>query len=512
MRQQSPRHRRSRTRHECDRICGNTKPVGAGLAVEAEWQVTFTIPTCNDAVFNGIMEWNFGASYAIDHEGVTTRTIRGYLVIANNRNRPGDRAVPRSADAFRAAITPGLLRGFKRESQEFTLAPNKSKLEYVFVDKEIGTNAPGDGILSAEASESISSVSGQAPLLRWTKTFRATYTLQPGRDVTAVWDAFFDTIKDRQKEARSRNPGVSLIPKHFSAEDPSVYGPRQKVSLSMSYDVAGVYLAAALSATGLWKPIPNSDYRLWANSTATSFGPRGAAGLRFDVGDDKLIDLCRAETPPPTHDLREGNGNINIIGQIGAAIGTGVAQQFFTQLQSALAPTKASSWLHYEIYSRVVIDSGAMVVKTLPDEPLTRAELRTDTWNVGQIGRLPLGTNNALPQVAKPPGGSLQAEFPGPNGVGDTGIQYRTTPTVHVYLTGRAVRYGFGIPHPQLVSVDGLPATLISTGAPGEGFNSGIVGYSLYPVFGAKWNLHYVVPGLKAAPGAPYNPLWAPIG
>ena len=213
------------------------KPVGAGRAVEAEWQVTFTIPTCHDAAFTGVMEWNFGVTYSIDADAVTTRTTRGHLVVANNRARPGDRAVTRSADTYRAAVTPGLLRGFKRESQEFTLSLDKSKLEYVFVDHEIGSNAPGDGILSAEASETITSAPGKDYWVQWIKTFRTTYTIAPGRSVEVAWKAFFATIADRLKEARARIPRVLQIPINFTAEDPSVYGPQQKVSLSLTYKV-----------------------------------------------------------------------------------------------------------------------------------------------------------------------------------------------------------------------------------------------------------------------------------
>ncbi|MBP3956767.1 hypothetical protein J8F10_15955 [Gemmata sp. G18] len=215
------------------------------------------------------------------------------------------------------------------------------------------------------------------------------------------------------------------------------------------------------------------------------------------MGNDKLVDLCRAEVPP--------------VSAGGGAPGAGPGPGFGGMLTANLfpPPTKDASWLRYEVHTRVVMDTGAMVVKTLPDEPLERAELRSDTWNVGQTGALPLAAGSALPPVVKKPGGSLQAAFAGS---GDTTIQHRTTPAVHVYVTGVAVRYGYDIPHPQLISVNGFPATLITDGTPGEGFKSRVVGYAAYPVFRASWNLHYVVPGLRTTPGALPNPIWAPPG
>lgn len=45
-----------------------------------------------------------------------------------------------------------------------------------------------------------------------------------------------------------------------------------------------------------------------------------------------------------------------------------------------------------------------------------------------------------------------------------------------------------------------------ANGAPGEGFVSGVVGNSLDPVSGARWNLRYVVPGLTALGARPFYP------
>lgn len=487
-------------------------PVGAGLTTRVEWSVSFSIPTCADAVYTGVLEWNFGVAYALDGDGVTTRTTSGHVTIANNRLAPGDRSVPRSADAFRSAVVPGLLRGFKRESQTFTLSLDKNKLDYTIEDRELGGNTPGPGLTSAEATESVTNPDPKN-YFRWLKTIQGTYTVAAGYDVGAAWDAFFKTVRHRQNDSYTRIvPRPLLMPVNFTSTDPAIYAPRQKVQLSFSYYIVIATLVQALKASGQWQSVPNSTYREWSTKIGSAFTPRSSADLRFDVGDDALIDLCGYKAVPPssttstpTTSTPSSNPQHSPLFSAVIGAGRGIASGAAGDLIANLfpPPTKDSSWLAYEVYTKIVTDTGAVLVKTLPPAPLVRAQNGQTSWDVA-LNKLPTTDDRTFPAVVAPSSGQSASSQP-PD---DTAIQYRTTPTVHVYLSGRAVRYGFDIPHPQLLSVNNLPATLMPA-VGDEGFSSGVVGNSIYPIFGAHWNLHYVVPGLSRM-SSPPNPLRVP--
>lgn len=483
------------------------RPVGAGRATEAEWQVTWRAPVCADATFAGVAEWNFAVSYTLDADGVSTRTTRGHVTVANNRSSATDRRVRTSADFYRENVVPPLLPGFKRESQNYDLSEDKSTLNYEVVDRELGGNTPGPGLTSAECSETVVNPIPRNGYL-WMRTVRGSYTLAPGRGVIYAWNAFFRTVFDRMGEMRKNIPGVNIVPVTFNVEDPNLYGTRQKVNLSITLQIASATLSDMLGGSGLWTPVPNSSWRAWVTDLKgplnDPFGARGSAGLEFNVGDDALIDLCKKTAVPAgkgeaslSAGIRPSSAVILAAEAIQAGFGAKLAARF-------PAPTPAASWLHYEVYARVVLDTGAVLTKTLPARPLERAPGTGGVWDVLRDG-LPAGVKAVVPPVVK------TSANRGNRPPADTGIQHRTTPTAHVYLTGRAARYGFDIPHPQVVSVGNLPATLMTTGRPDEGFVSGVVGGLVYPVFAAQWNLHYVVPGLTAG-GAPPNPYLDPGG
>src|SRR5262249_13716438 len=104
------------------------KAIGAGRAVQATWTVTFCIPVCDDAVYEGIREFTYTVRYSIDRAGYTTRYYDAELKIAQTRTNPNAKAPATSADEFREDATPPTIRGFRRASQDFQLSSDRNTL------------------------------------------------------------------------------------------------------------------------------------------------------------------------------------------------------------------------------------------------------------------------------------------------------------------------------------------------------------------------------------------------
>jgi hypothetical protein len=473
------------------------KPHGA-LAVECTWRCRFSIPVCGDARFKGVREWCYGVSWSMDRNRNTTVLTRGHVIIAGGRSNTGARKVTESADDFREAVTPPLRLGFRRESSDYQLSENRLRLDYTVVDAELGINAPGDGLLDAQASETAAS---EQFFGKYTRTIEATYTVAPGKSVKVAWDKFSATVRDRLAVIKLSLPNAAVVPLHFQCGDPELYGQNQKVQMRLTFRVAPATMDEALGKMGIWRPVPNSTPADWYDFISTSdlfhsFGPRGRAGLKFRVNDDKVVDLCGGDGPSPgTPDRPQQSPAGGFIGGLrGSLAGLGALPKgVFPR------PTPRVSWLHFECFSHVSVDTGTVVGSTLPEEPL--AELRTPqtTWDVTK-GVMPLATFGQIPRAAV-----ANAQSPSQRPT-STFIHKRTAPTVHVWLRGRAVRYGFGIPQPQLLTVDNCEATLVGAGSAREGFWSGIVGEGEYPICGAGWNLHYVIPGMQLRGTLP-NPI-----
>src|SRR5262249_49432701 len=94
------------------------------------WTVKFHTPTCLGARFDGPCEFAYGTSVSIDRHGLTMRTYQGFIRIAQNRLNPKLRRVARSADEWRSKINPPLLAGFRRIPGEFSLSPDKCRLDF----------------------------------------------------------------------------------------------------------------------------------------------------------------------------------------------------------------------------------------------------------------------------------------------------------------------------------------------------------------------------------------------
>ncbi|WP_439625709.1 hypothetical protein [Gemmata sp.] len=344
----------------------------------------------------------------------------------------------------------------------------------------------------------------------WTGTMTGEYLLARGTKPSAAVKAFSATVKDRLKELAALGRAALIVPWHFGAEDAQVYGQQRAVVLRQVYRVT-TKLENILNRGGLWRPLPKeatSAPAVWlASMAAAGVGiPRGRAMLAFTPGtDDAIVDLCRAAQP-------KGPGNVsrNIDPAAANLIDFMLATFLFGGTGSPSGepplPPPDASWLSYDAAIAVEGDDGIVEAKTLPGSASEvigsggTGELPPSIWGVITTGNLPAGTG-------KEPGPLS------PSYSGGTGVQRRTSSTLYLRLTGRAMRVGFPIPVPALAAVNGITPTLLSRVDAGEGFTQSTVGNVLVPVYAAKWNLRYVLNDENALKGpvpVPVNPMHTP--
>lgn len=486
-------------------------------AAQVKWSLTVTIPECGDAAFEGIMAFNFGVTYDVK-DGLTTRTIAGRLKIAANRATPNSRDMGDVADRYRSQLAPPEIIGFRRSYGPAVLNEAKDELSFTIIDTQMSQNIPPEGVIEATASHTHSS--SVAGLGMWSGTLDASYTLARGTDPSVALGAFLKLAKERLVFTGSVIDGVvnngagSIIPLAFSFGNPNLYSENPKVNVSLSYSFV-CPLANVFGASPLWHPVPGSDWKRWTYSMAKAgvTHPRGYAQLEFEVGDDRLIDLCDSA---PAIQL----GNATTVGPQAQPYGPSAFNSYRSKAQSPgftssvktafPDPQPDASWMWYQTGLYIESADGTISVATLPQALLDGTadifgkyhDLAGQAWDVLQ---------KQFPATSKSQPGTQRI----PATAGDVSSSRRVRPVVFVYLIGSAARAKFRVPIPRLVKVNGVEAIPANRLDHGEGFYNGIqfTAANKVAVHTGWWRLRYA---LKSHPTGvlpiPPNPILGESG
>lgn len=463
--------------------------VGGDMASTLTWSIEFVIPECPDARFKDRpMEYVYSMTYQTDAAGYTTRTMRGYLKIPQNRVAAGVRFAHSSALDWRESVVPALLTGFQRTYGPFGLSEDRAKLTFEVVDTEMGTNIPPPYCVSADASMSYQT-SGHG-WYQWTVNLQANYELVKGASPNIAINAFANLLKDRVgyisrlkfNDGKGGKDKPVAVPLGFSMSEPEIYG-KNKFSFGCSLHVV-TSLDSILrgNAGGLWQPVAGSDWRRWAVSLQdTALHPGGTAKLTFDVGEDRIIDLC---DPTPYARILEGQAPVEVVRELVRG----------AQLPP---PTLKNSWMMYDVRLEREQESGAVMVRTMPPKPIA-----DDKYDIGGKSTL-VSTGVGFPKDQPTTGNGFTVTPPRTGGIlvadwnddgGATKGRRRVRPAVYLILTGRAMRVGFPIPEPKLERVNGVDVIPANRTDRGEGFKTWLVYQTaLTGVYAAEWRLRYLL-------------------
>lgn len=492
------------------------KPDAFNQAAEVTWTVEVRIPECDTASYEfATMEAVYKLSFEIDRSGYTRRVYSGHVSIPQTRATVTGRTLSDQADRLRETINPARLAGFRRLPGTFTLDESKCRLDFHVVDEEVGPNYLPPGAIDGHVSQSCYR---GAERFNWTATLSGEWEVSRDFSLSMAWDWFYNLWK-RRSDAALNTPflggkQVSVITA-MSVGEPDVYG-KQRAAMSITW----TYLAAfdaVVRAAGVWTGVPSNNWAAWNTSLSAALGPRGHARLAFSAADDALIDLCAqgANTPRQNSSLKTPPAPTK------------------TTLRNPY-PEPLTSWLFW--WSSITTGQVDNIVeaKPLPPEPATPPAAPTGGGGGGGLGPLQGGSYlDPFPTPGSPDPGRVPRPQPGGpgrvpatrvilppvlnptqtiTGVTTTDppsvIQKRTDSRYFAILRGGALRAGYPITPPVLLSVGGVRA--IQANRQGDGFYQ-LQRYSWFgvPVYEAGWQLYYILAsrptGDVTVPPTPYE-------
>ncbi len=488
--------------------------IGGGLTTKLTWSLVWHLPTCADAVTTatqGVMDYWYSVSWRIEN-GYTTRTAQGRLKIPQRLAAGGNDIIfgvmggtpADSADRFRELAVPPPLGGFIRSYGPFVLSPDRSELDFTVIDTELGWNVPPVGVIrppdvSYKIVNAISPINGMGLLAH--ATLAASYEIAKTGDPadavkayarlieekTGRCDAALNAFKAKNPKPKAGEPGLPARPLlvAFSASDDELYG-RRKISISATWWFASS-IADILGACGLWTQVAESNWDEWQASVLPStVGVRGVAGLRFEVGTDSQVSLCRGAVPSPRNDAYPRFKFLD-----------GILGGIFEQ------PTADRSWVSYNTAFQEDIVGGNALVRTLPRYPVAGGtsadefgffDVDTELGKAKLTGSSLISTGGFQIDPQNLGGGSSGSG----SDDGMTVVTARAYPFRYFRLTGSATRAGLPPPRPKAttIQIDGQTADLIPLPEQGD--------YAAMPVatlpgfarstelWHAEWDIRYV--------------------
>jgi len=482
--------------------------LGGDKAAKLTWTLETEISCCTTV--GPFLEFNFTVEHLVDKNGMTTRTLAGHFRIPNNRSGPDSRIPADSPDLYRQSVNPPLLPGFSREYGPFQLSEDRQSLTWSVIDREQGDSFPPEYVVDSPMVRTVLS-SQHAGLAVWAGSISARYTtVKAAPDLLGPLKHFLNVVVRQQVEnlqedfkrvpaGREEGGAGAIRPVAFSMENPNVYGRTRDHSFTFSFAFASS-LARTLRAGNLWKPVPGTGWKKWAQSLSQSaHHPYGGAKLVFRPGDDRIIDGC---------DGAADGVETSATGVNNPAPRPSFMDAVLRAMKIVFGdPDPDLSYLFFENVIEIQPLTANVLVRTLPKAPVT-ADMVSDSL-AGVLGKGfdPLAITTKLPSDLGTAGGhTIQNDT-----ITDrAGVQRRLTPIFRIVMVGRAVRVGFPVPCPILEDVDGSTPELDVRKDAGEGFRCWLASGGLVPVYHATWRLPYWLTGdpvTRPLPVAP-NPLY----
>jgi hypothetical protein len=422
------------------------EPIGDAMACAVTWRVTTMIPACRYGRVRGVSSINWGASWAINEHGDTTRTLTGFIEIA----------LPQigldTADAYRQFFAPKPIRSFRRE-QDWNLSADKKRVDFRITDTQIPSpNAYPVKITAIDTTHRLSWRRGPEGA-KAINVMSASITPEAGLSGSEAWTVFLQLIGARLLWARSRGREPFLL--GLEAEE-DLFGRPQSFRVSYQFlsTVERGFLPNMLKDAGLWRSI-GTNWDRWALSlSGSAFNERGSLDLADLPQDDAEVSLCTGQR------VIAPNNQTRI-----AFVSPGELRNPIKNEK----PKPEKSWLKYE--------SGVI--------PYRRRKAVLQSY---------------LQEPDNPDLGSYDANTLAPSSPADYGstsssqlsdiIQEGGASSYGVRFFGAAERAGHPIPRPRLVSIGRANPT-----EKNSVFLQRHIG-NLFgqPVFRARWAIDYLLP------------------
>lgn len=457
-------------------------PIGNDQGCVARWKCKTVLPCEERGQSSGIIEYCWSEAWDIDEHGATTRSIDGHVTIQATRAAVDARAILDNADAYRELIVPDLPDGFQR-TQNFKLSEDKRTLEFQIKDEEMaqpllpGTTgcevehrakwtvpkAGSTQFLSSTINGSIAVPIRSPRSYAWNKIMlilRSRWpvgsgvALFPGGVAGGVGGAIQALAAGSAGNAAGKpprsGPGATFLLKELEIGD-QVFGNSVRFSASCVIIPLDKRVGPSLllTSTGLWAPIPGSDFLRWKQSIfgpkGKPYSPRGVSGLKFENSDDAIVDLCA--------NASLGKINSKVPGKSQTLSGT------LPRMANGSIILPGCSWLRYRLKLSLSEDDRIIRHKPLATTSTLQAIEALDGFLTDDYrdspGLQPPEDNEigGAISAAAGPAGYIETMGPGYEGGLSDVFQQVSTPTQTLTLSGDALRLGYPIATPRIVSI-----------------------------------------------------------
>jgi len=425
------------------------KSIGSNRAWWLHWVVDTYIPECSEGTprTSGLMQFNYEAEWSIDREGMTVRKINGVAEIAANRVSTASTKISDTADKYRELVTDGfpVPKGFWRE-QEYRLSQDKRTLRFTITDTEVPSDTPFyDKMVEIDVDHTVDAPFMNGAWTRFFNTLSGTIKVRAGVPKVFAWAAFKYLMKERVGLYNSG--GKAPIPIDLSISE-KVFG--REVRFSISYVLNNLNINSFVNDCRLFRPISDVTWDTWRTSLEPIQNPRGFLGGKHNAGDDVILDLCSSG-------LSRAQTNYHP-----------VVLPTIIQNQRYQRPTARNSWLYYDVWLVFEEDvNGAIIQRMSDQDENTLVERQGDK-------------DDTAPDLVA--GKDKASE--------DRNIQVWGQKAYKVYLVGRAVRVGYPIPRPKLVSVGDQKAYRMGKS---RFVSKRYAGSTGIPLYFATWRIPYVL-------------------
>lgn len=470
------------------------EPMGGGLAAKIEWLVVTRIPACMYAdSFNGIVELGYDVAWGISDASLLTRTVTGYVELAKTRlPNAGGTVASNSINAsmsrwdrvlanFKTSFPP--LPGYER-LEEYVDSSNRKSLKLTLKDVEIPSPSPYPaGVLKIDLTETLDA---NLPFYEWNWGISGSVTVphtsrgtSSGSDTVnnkrLAWAAIGLILKERRNRAiglkyitaakddyagKTNVHNVTYIPQRIKFSN-------EMFGVGISVDISYLLLCPSelvLQASGMFDyvRIPGMTWKAWRDFLSRNY----ALNPKFNITpqQEMVVDLC--------HPLTSSSpGNIPIAPN----------QRNDRSLFNTEAPPEDSSWIRYNNKFSFKNKNFTTVGAVLSPSAKPKYE----------AGVQDPKSESAL-EVTKPNSESSSStgdRFMLPD------LQTSTDEICYITMRGSAVRIGYPVNAPELISIGGAKVAKYGTDkivpeSKPSGFKNGSERVSIYKL---SWRKSYII-------------------
>ncbi len=444
------------------------KPIAGGAASEVEWLVTTRIPACESGGsingLSGVLEFNYSVDWDIDNAGLMNRTVSGHIEVVGGRqansgsihasNQVNINDKLSQMDRVIAALRQTFpQQGGWHRQEHFGVSENRKVMNFVFADTEIPSATPiPKGILDINLTESLKSTIDEGfNLWSWTLSgdIKVPHSKRGNHDIVSnkhvAFSALYKILQDRLNRV-GRTVRFKLKP----GEKPTPSTPTERVAkayptlveinsevFGTGFDVAFGFMltcppAYLFQVTGMFDAVRTAGvtWDQWRDFLIQS----GTRIPYLDVlpGYEGIVDLCHPVAPQPNpstsprrNPLATRNDQI-IVDEV---------------------PSESESWIQYNNEFSYETESYTTAVPVLSSQATPKAigTNEVDSNPRRSVAFVP------TPETGLSTGEQATSSWMRPD------IQSAIEPIQRITMRGKAVRIGYPINPPELLTVGGTP-------------------------------------------------------